>query len=49
MLEVVDRLKLLTVYFALLVHAAGVVCPQSGLLGTDPNEVDCGGFIQTLN
>ena len=35
MLETCYCLKLLPVYFDLLVDAAGVVCHQPGLLGTD--------------
>ena len=32
-----------------LVNAAGVVCHQFGLLGTDLHAVGCGGFVKTLN
>ena len=48
-LEACDCLKLLTVYFDLLVDAAGVVCHQLGLLGTDLHAVCCGGVVETLN
>ena len=44
-----DCIKLLSVYFDLLVDAAGVVCHQLGLLGTDLHAVDCGGFVETLS
>ena len=46
---VCDRLKLLPVYFYLPDDAAGVVCHQLGLLGTDLHAVGCGGFVKTLN
>ena len=36
-------------YFDLFVNAAGVVCHQPGLLGTDLHAVGCGGFVETLN
>ena len=47
-------LKLVTVsslypFFDLCVDAAGVVCHQLGLLGTDLYAVVCGGFVKTLN
>ena len=42
-------LKLLSVYFDLLVDAAGVVCHQLGLLGTDLHAVGCGDFVEMLN
>ena len=32
-----------------LVNAAGVVCHQFGLLGTDLLAEGCGGFVETLN
>ena len=44
-----DCLKLLFVYFDLLVDAAGVVCHQLGLLGTDLHAVGCGDFVEMLN
>ena len=47
-LEARDCLKLLSVEFHLLVDAAGVVCHQSGLLGTDRHAVGCAGFVETL-
>ena len=45
-------LKLVTVssfsiYFDLCVDAAGVVCHQLGLLGTDLHAVGCGSFVKT--
>ena len=47
-------LKLVTVsslcpFFDLCVDAAGVVCHQLGLLGTDLHALGCGGFVRTLN
>ena len=48
-LEPCDCLKLLSVYFHFLVDAAGVVCHQLGLLGTDLHAVGCGGFVETLH
>ena len=48
-LEAGDCLKLQSVYFGLLVDAAGVVCHQLGLLGTDLHPVGCGSFVETLN
>ena len=47
-------LKLVTVssfwpFYFDLVYAAGVVCHQLGLLGTDLHAVYCGGFVETLN
>ena len=39
----------LSVYSDLLVDAAGVVCNQLGLRGTDLHAVGCGGFVETLN
>ena len=48
-LETCDCLKLLSVYFDLLVHVAGVVCHQLRLLNTDLHAVGCGGFVETLN
>ena len=33
----------------LCLDAAGVVCHQLGLLGTDLHAVGCGGFVETLN
>ena len=47
-LEACDCLKLLSVYFDLCVDAAGVVCHQLGLLGTDL-AVGCEGFVETPN
>ena len=44
-LEACDCLKLLSIYFNLRVDAAGVVCHQLGLLGTDLHTVGCGGFV----
>ena len=48
-LEACNCLKLLSVYFDLLVDAAGIVCHQFGLLGTDFHAVGSGGFFETLN
>ena len=46
-------LKLVTVsgfcVFDLLADAAGVVCHQLGLLGTDLHDVGCGGFVEMLS
>ena len=46
-------LKLVTVSsfcpFNLCADAAGVVCHQLGLLGTDLHAVGCGSFVETLN
>ena len=47
-LEACDSLKLLTVYFDLLVDAAGVVCHKHGLRGTALHAIGCGGFAETL-
>ena len=44
-----DCLKPLSIHFDLCVDAAGVVCHQLGLFGTDLHAVGCGGFIKTLN
>ena len=41
--------KLLSVYFDPLLDAAGVVCHQLGLIGTDLYAIGCGGFDETLN
>ena len=49
MLDARDSLKLLPVYFDLLVDADGFVCHQLGLLGIDLHAVGCGGFVETLN
>ena len=35
--------------FNLCADAAGVVCHQLGLLGTDLHAVGCGSFVETLN
>ena len=48
-LEACDSLKLLTVYFDLLVDAAGVVCHQLGLLGTGLYAVGSGCSVETFN
>ena len=42
-------LKILSFYFDLFVGAAGNVCHQLGLLGSDLYAVGCGGFVETLN
>ena len=39
--EPCDCLKLLSIHFDLCVDAAGVVCHQLGLLGTDLHAVGC--------
>ena len=44
-----DCPELLSLYFDLLVDAAGVVCHQLGLLGTDLHAVGCGSFVETHN
>ena len=46
-LKACDCPKLLSIYFDLLVDAAGGVCHQ--LLGTDLHAVGCRGFVETLN
>ena len=47
--EACDCLKLLSVKFDFLVDAAGVVCRQLCLLGTDLHTINCGGFVEMLN
>ena len=42
-------LKPLSIHFDLCVDAAGVVCHQLGLLGTDLHAIGCGGFVKMLN
>ena len=44
-LEACDCLKLLSIHFDLCDDAAGVVCHQLGLLGTDLHAVVFGGFV----
>ena len=48
-LEACDSLKLLSIHFDLCVDAAGVLCHQLGLLGTDLYVIGCGGFVEALN
>ena len=40
-----DCLMLLSVYFDLFVDAAGAVCHQLDLFGTDLHAAGCGGFV----
>ena len=40
-LEACDCLKLLSIYLDLFVDAAGIICHQLGLLGTDLHAVGC--------
>ena len=47
-LQTYEGHELLSIYFDLFVDAAGVVCHQLGLLGTDLYTVGCGRFVETL-
>ena len=48
-LEACDCLKLLSIYFDLLVDASGVAGHYLGLIGTDLHAVSCGAFVETLS
>ena len=48
-LDACESLKLLSVYFGLHVDAAGVLCHQFGLVGSDLHAVGWGGFVKTCH